>query len=90
MSLFAVLLPAENPKLIAAIKGKFPDPNNYQITPTQWLISAKGTAQQISSVLGVSDEKPVGSAVILAIAGYWGRASSDLWEWMRVKMEEKG
>jgi hypothetical protein len=90
MSLFAVLLPAENPKLVAAIKGKFPDTDHYEITSTQYMISAKGTAQQISGILGVSDEKPVGSAVILAIAGYWGRASSDLWEWMRVKMEEKG
>lgn len=87
MSLFAILLPAENPKLIAAIKEKFPD--HYEITSTQWMIFAKGTAQQISDKLGVSiKENPIGSAVILVIAGYWGRAATDLWEWMKVKMEK--
>ncbi|MBU4233508.1 MAG: hypothetical protein KKD99_11170 [Proteobacteria bacterium] len=87
MSLFAVLLPAETPKLIAAIKEKFPD--HYEITSTQWMISTKGTAKQISDTLGVSGkEPPTGDAIILTIAGYWGRAEPNLWEWMKVKMEE--
>jgi hypothetical protein len=89
MSLFAVLSVTENQKLIAAIKEKFPDPDNYQITPTQWIVSARGTAKQVSDTLGVSvKESPVGSAVILAISGYWGRANTDLWDWMKAKMEE--
>jgi hypothetical protein len=92
MSLFAVLLPKEegSANLINKIKATFPN-DNFQITPTQWLISAKGTAKEISEKLGINDEKPVvGYAIILAIAGYWGRGSADLWEWMRVKTEEKG
>jgi len=88
MSLFAVLLPEENPKLVAAIEEKFSD--HYQVTPTQWIISVKGTAKQISDTLGVSGkEPPTGEAVILTIAGYWGRADTNLWEWMKVKMEER-
>ncbi len=87
MGLFAVLLPEENPKIITAIKEKFSD--NYQVTPTQWIISTKGTAKQISDTLGISGkEPPTGDAVILTIAGYWGRAEPNLWEWMKVKMEE--
>jgi hypothetical protein len=89
MSLFAVLLPAENPNLVTAIKEKFPDPDNYQITPTQWIISAKGTAKQISETLGISGKDPsTGNAVILTIVDYWGRADASLWEWMRVNMEK--
>lgn len=87
MSLFAVLSPTENPKLIAAIKEHYPD--NYQITPTQWIVSAKGTAQQISDKLGVSaKENLIGSGVILSIKSYWGRSNPDLWDWMKGKMEE--
>jgi hypothetical protein len=87
MSLFAVLLPAENPKLVAAIKEKFPD--HYEIISTQWIISTKGTARQISDNLGISGKEPAtGDAVILTIAGYWGRADPDLWEWIKVKMQE--
>jgi len=68
-------------------KEKFPD--HYEITSTQWMISAKGTVKQISDTLGVSvQENPIGSAVLLSISGYWGRASTELWDWMKVKMEE--
>ncbi len=88
MSLFAVLLPKENPELITAIKEKFSD--NYQITSAQWIVSAKGTAQQISDALGISaKEHPTRLAVIFAIAGYWGRANADLWEWIKVQMEKE-
>jgi hypothetical protein len=87
MSLFAVLLPKETPELVKIIKEKFPE--NYEINPTQWIISAKGTVKQVSDTLGVSvKENPTGSAVVLGISGYWGRASTDLWDWMKVKMEE--
>lgn len=87
MSLFAVLLPKENPELVKIIKQKFPE--NYEINPTQWIISAKGTVKQVSDTLGVSiKENPTGLAVVLGISGYWGRASTDLWDWMKVKMEE--
>ena len=52
MSLFAVLLPKENPELVKIIKEKFPE--HYEITPTQWIISAKGTVKQVSDNVGVS------------------------------------
>ncbi len=87
MSLFAVLLPKENPELIRILKEKFPD--HYEINPTQWIISGKGTIKQVSDTLKISvKENPVGSAIVLGISGYWGRASSDLWDWMKVKLEE--
>jgi hypothetical protein len=90
MGLFAVLLPNDNPKLATAIKEKYPE-NYQQLSSTQWIISAKGTARQISNTLGVTseeDERTIGPAIILSITSYWGRASVDVWEWMRVKGEE--
>jgi hypothetical protein len=87
MSLFAVLLPEENPKLVDAIQAKYPD--NYPITSTQWIVFGKGTAREVSNNLEISTEKTIGSAVVLTITSYWGRASTDLWDWMRAKIEEK-
>ncbi|MHB8173088.1 MAG: hypothetical protein ACYDFU_01330 [Nitrospirota bacterium] len=90
MSLFAVLFPAENPALQTAIKEKFPE-NNYKITSTQWIISGKGTAQQISDMLGITKGTGPGTSglgVVLGVSSYWGRADAGLWEWMKVKTEE--
>jgi len=52
--------------------------------PGQWLIAADGTAKDISDRLGISSEKPddIGPAIVLAIVGYWGRESNNVWEWI--------
>lgn len=87
MGLFAILSPTENPKLEASIKEKFPD--NYKITSTQWVVSSKGTAQQIADKVGIS-EGDVGNGVVLSFNNYWGRADAGLWEWMKDKIEASG
>jgi hypothetical protein len=91
MALFVVLLPHENPVVVASIKEKFSNDNYFEINSTQLIVSGKGSAQRISDMIGITseDEKSIGSAVVLAFSGYWGRASTDLWEWMRVKIEER-
>ena len=89
MALFAVILPQEDEELEAAIKAKFPDTNHYKISSTQWIVSGKGTAQKISDKLGITgDGSTIGNGIVLAFTGYWGRASTDLWEWMKAKIEE--
>jgi hypothetical protein len=90
MALFAILLPKENPRIVAAIKDKFTENNYFEICPTQWIVSGKGPAKKISDTIGISSEgeQTLGSGVVLAFTGYWGRASTDLWEWMKIKIEE--
>lgn len=91
MSIFAVLSLTDNKKLEEIIVEKFPT-NHYKITSTQWIVSSKETAKQLSDTLGITvDGKglgPTGSGIILGISSYWGRAHTDIWEWMKVKMEE--
>lgn len=92
MSVFAVLTQENNPVLAAVITEKFPT-NHYVLTSSQWVISSKETAKQLSDTLGITVEggmKPgkTGTAVILAVSGYWGRANPDFWEWLKLKLEE--
>jgi hypothetical protein len=91
MSIFVVLSQVENTLLAAKIAEKFPS-DHYKLTSKQWVISSKETAKQLSDTLGITIETtksgPTGSAIILSISNYWGRASNDFWEWMKVKMEE--
>ena len=91
MALFAVLLPQESPAVVASIKAKFPDNKHYKINSTQWIVSGTGSAEQISDIIGITgeDNSTIGSGVVLAFTGYWGRANNSLWEWMRVKLEER-
>jgi hypothetical protein len=51
-----------------------------------WLVSTKGTAQELSTRLGVASGEN-GAAVIIEIASYFGRANPNIWSWIKGKME---
>lgn len=88
MSVFVVLSKIDNEKLEKVIQSEFPI-DHYKIAATQWLISAEGTAMQLTEKLGILDqEKGPGPAVVFAISGYYGRASMDMWEWIKNKLEK--
>lgn len=80
--------PDMDERLGAAIKGAFPD-NFLQVTDRgQWLIVGEGTAREISNKIGITgiEPPPIGASVVFSASGYFGRASSEVWEWIAVKM----
>lgn len=91
MTIFAILLPNPAPALVSAIKTAYPF-DHLSINDTQWLVSTTGTAIDLSAKIGVFDPAnptapAIGNAVIFATNGYFGRAPSNIWEWIRTKLE---
>jgi hypothetical protein len=90
MALFAVLMPVPNPGLVDAIKAAFPN-DHLSLNETQWLISATGTVIEITARIGIYDPKQpqvaTGSAVVVAVSAYFGRAPATVWDWMKAKLE---
>ena len=84
-TLFAVMADPANEKLIAALQRSFPE-DHIQIRAGQWFVVSAGTAKEISDKLGVTPEAEIGAAVIVSVAGYYGRASSQIWEWVAAKV----
>lgn len=92
MTIFAILLPTVQPALMDAIKAAYPD-EFLQINDTQILVSAAGTAIDVSAKIGVADpkarEKPsIGLAIIFATTSYYGRAATPIWDWIKAKLEK--
>lgn len=85
MAIFAVIATTDNQKLGPSIAKVFPE-NHLQINTQSWLVSLDGTSQELSDKLGVTDGSH-GSAVIVSISGYYGRAPTTIWEWMKAKLE---
>ena len=56
----------------------------YELKSDTWLILFDGTTRKLSEEIGIRNGTN-GSGVVAAIAGYSGRASSELWEWLKVK-----
>jgi hypothetical protein len=90
MTIFAILMPTPQPPLAASIKDIFPT-DHLEVSPTQWLVSSKGTVNEVSDKIGVTgpkaDPAPKGIAIIFATSSYFGRAPSTVWDWIKIKLE---
>ena len=93
MTIFAILLPAPQPNLAAAIKRAYPQ-DHLMITETQWLVSSSGTVIEVTAKVGIHDrDRPnnpsTGSAIVFAMSSYFGRAPTQIWDWIRSKLEAR-
>lgn len=57
-----------------------------------WLIRFDGTSVELSNHIGLTGQeqgKPslIGSAIIVPISGYYGRGPTDMWEWLKTRLE---
>ena len=91
MTIFAILMPAQQPELERAIETNFPK-HHLKVTDTQWLVSSNSTAIDIVAQLGIYDarypeKKSNGNAIVLATSSYYGRAPSSIWDWMKANLE---
>jgi hypothetical protein len=91
MAVFAVLMPSPQPMVIERIRSQFPY-DHLELNDTQYLISFRGTAIDLSRELGVYDPRnpsqpATGNAVVLATTSYFGRAPTTVWDWMKAKLE---
>lgn len=53
----------------------------------EWLVAYDGTSKQLSDEFGISDNDKA-SAIVIGFSAYWGRAGSDVWEWIKANMEK--
>lgn len=93
MTIFVVLMPTPQPKLVEAIKQSYPN-EHFSINQTQWLISSSETVLDITAKLGIYDVKNPGApanglAIVFASSSYHGRAPTVVWDWIKSKLEAK-
>jgi hypothetical protein len=87
MAIFAIIAqPSSGPdNLESAIARAYKD-NFLQLGAGNWLVADSVTSKEVSDKLGVTDGKN-GSAVVIEVASYYGRASTNIWSWVKNKWE---
>ncbi len=87
MAVFVIFRVALPDRMRSAIDSSFPSDNLY-LGHNEWLVSSSGTAKDVSDKLGISDnERDTGSAIVFRMENYYGRAPSNIWEWIKTKAE---
>ncbi|MFI5399296.1 MAG: hypothetical protein ACHQ9S_27520 [Candidatus Binatia bacterium] len=84
--IFAVIA-ADNPVALGTAIPKTYPSDYFKVAEGQWLVVDKGTAQEVSNKLGITDGAN-GGALVVAVSGYYGRKAANLWEWIKVKMSQ--
>lgn len=57
-----------------------------------WLVKFDGTSVDLSNKLEITGQpsgviSPVGSAIVIPVSGYYGRGPTEMWEWLKARME---
>ena len=86
MGIFVIFRVANPAALEAALAKVFPD-DHLVVNPGQYMVSAKGSAKDVSDHLDISGGV-AGPAMVFKMANYYGRATSDIWDWVKVKAEQ--
>lgn len=86
MAIFVIFNAANPQSIAAALQREYPN-DHLTVAEGQWLVSATGVAKDISDKLGITDGT-VSSAIIFSMANYFGRASTDIWDWIKVNAEK--
>lgn len=84
-TIFAVFGTTTPPAVKTALDRVYPL-DHIEVGPGQWLVIAEGTAKDVSDTLGITGGT-LGSAVVVSASGYFGRAPSNIWEWLAAKMK---
>ena len=92
MQVFAVFNVRDPSRVKAGIDEHYRD-NCHEAGNDAFFIATSGeTTRQVATKLGLGDDNPSGvtTGIIIPVTGYWGRYSSDLWEWIVVKQNANG
>ena len=86
MSIFVLFRISEPAKVKAALDVNFP--NDYlEVADAEFLVATNLTAEALSKKLKITDGTH-GNGIVFAMGGYYGRASTDIWDWIKAKVEK--
>ena len=87
MAIFAIIKqPGQADNVGDAIRMHFAS-LHYDLGSDAWLVSSPSTAQELSEKLGITSGIS-GSAVIVEVASYYGRANPAIWSWIKANWGE--
>jgi hypothetical protein len=86
MSVFVLFRVSEVEKVKSALASSFPD-DHLEVEPGQFLIATNLSAEAVSEKLKITDGTN-GNAIVFAMGSYYGRASTNIWDWIKAKAEK--
>lgn len=89
MAVFIIVPTAPKAEVKPSLKAAIASSNlpNYALQNGETLVAFKGTTKELSDILQISDGSN-GPAIVVSIGSYFGRASTDIWEWIAANWDQ--
>lgn len=90
----AIPLTQDSKALDEAVAHTIEPLNQYKLQSDRgWLIKFDGTSVELSNHIGLTGQpqgetSPLGSAIIVPVSAYYGRGPTDMWEWLKTRLEQ--
>lgn len=90
----AVPLVSESSRLDSAVEANIGVSDRYKLQADRgWLVRYEGTTRELSDKIGLTgqakgEQSPVGSGLIVSVTTYYGRGPTEMWEWLRIRLEQ--
>lgn len=88
MAIFLIVPTAQPAEIKKALEQKDRDGllDFKELPHSEFLVSYKGTSEELSNITGISDASS-GLGIVVRVDSYYGRASTDIWEWIKSRLE---
>ena len=86
--IFAVIALKNAPALAAKIRDM--ELTSLSLTDDSWLAVYGGTTREFAEALGIRSGEIGVAGLVVPVENYSGRASSDVWEWLKVNWTANG
>jgi hypothetical protein len=94
MAVFLLVPIAQNaPALASAVKSRMGPTDRYELPNSMgWYVVFKGTTIEVSNHLQITGQAEgqhtlVGATLVIPVTSYYGRGPTDMWEWLKIRME---
>lgn len=95
MPIYLVIsLRADSADLDAAMVEHIPETDRHKLQSDRgWLFKYDGTTIEASNAITVTGQPkgepaPIGAALVTPVVSYYGRGPTDMWEWLKIKLEQ--
>ena len=97
MAVFIITpLVSDSSLLDKAIEERIADPaDRYKLQEGRgWLVVFGGTSIELSGHIGITGQAQgepatLGSAIVVPVSSYYGRGPTDMWEWLKTRLENE-
>lgn len=68
------------------IKAEFDAEDVYKLADDKWFLVYDGISRELAEDLKIRSAPHIGAGVVMPVDSYSGRATAQLWEWLKLQM----